>query len=95
AAALAFLLCFLLSVVLAEAFVLAHASHKHDHAGPGGGCAVCAQLQSIGSLRRQGGTAAARAPMVWVGLFAVLALLCCAAGLPIQTPVALKIRLND
>jgi len=95
AAALGILLCFLLAAVLSEAFLLTHAHHRHDHLAPGGGCAVCAQMQSVAERRGQSGAAPARAAAWLGGLWIALALLCRAAGLPSQTPVALKMRLNN
>lgn len=90
-----FSLCFVMAALLSEAFVLTHADHHHDHSGTSGECAVCAQIQNIENQRRQYGAAAGSLPMAWFALFAAIALPCCASFSCLQTPVRLKIRLNN
>ena len=93
--ALAFLLCFLMVALLSEAFILTHANHQHDHLGAGGGCAVCAQIQSIENQRKQCSVASAGVSLAWIGLFAAFVFLCFILGFHLQTPVRLKTRLNN
>ena len=94
-AALVFLLCFVTASLLSQAFILAHAHHEHDHLGVGGECAVCAQIQNARDQLKQFGAASVNVSVGLVGLFAVIALLCCAAASQFSTPVRLKIRLNN
>ena len=93
--ALVFLLCFIMTALLSEAFILTHANHDHDHLGIGGGCAICAHIQSVEGLRRQFGAASFGVALAWAGLFAVAALLCCISAFRFSTPVCLKTRLNN
>jgi hypothetical protein len=91
----AILLCFIAVFMLSEAFILTNSEHTHDTSGPGGGCTVCFQLQSVQSLLKQlaiaaGGTiiAACRSVTPVLPFRPVV----CRAGL--FTPVGLAVRAN-
>ena len=49
-AALALLIAFALMILLPTAFIFTHADHEHDHNGPEGTCATCAQLHIAQNL---------------------------------------------
>ena len=96
--ALVFLLCLMMVALLSEACVLALTGHTHahhDHA-VNNECVVCAHIKSVGNLLKQFGAAVNIALLGLAGLFAVLAMLYfLAASFAHQTPVYLKIRLNN
>ena len=86
-AVLAFLLCFITTVLLAEAFM-----HEHEQVCAGGNCAVCAHSVNAKNLGQAGNTAYA------LNLPAPTAVVCCvplAVSNTSLTPVDLKIRLNN
>jgi len=91
--ALAFLLCFAAAALLCGGFIMAHASHNHDHTEGGGECAVCAQMHNIDFLLKYIGAASLSIGLF--GLFASLALLCYISVIQFPLPVHLKIRMNN
>lgn len=94
--ALAFLLCFIVVSILSEAFILTHAGHAHDSNGIGGGCATCAQIQSVENLLKQLGTAVVSAASAFAGMFAfILIIRFTSSNITLLTPVTLKIRMNN
>ena len=94
--ALALLVCFVLSSLLLEAFVLTYADHAHDHVGIGETCATCAQIQAaLDILSKQLGAMAAGIPPAFACLAAARTALCSVAPLfALLTLVDLKIRMN-
>jgi len=52
-------LCCLIAcaLILSSAFVLTHANHSHDMAGPGGCCSACIILQASINLLKEANTA--------------------------------------
>ncbi|MDR2670542.1 MAG: hypothetical protein LBC26_02320 [Oscillospiraceae bacterium] len=90
---LALLLCFCVAaaVVSSAVFVL---THNHDHKGPGGCCAVCAQV--LGQWLNQLCTAAIAVWLVVVWLHAVHAVWKTPAAPEGRvSPVHLKVRCNN
>jgi len=92
AIALGVLLCLVVVSLLSEAFVLMH-SH-HGHSAVSGECVLCAYIHSDENLLKRFG-AAVTALLGMIGFFAAPILLCAAFSKARQTPVLLKIRLNN
>jgi fucose 4-O-acetylase-like acetyltransferase len=95
---IALLLCvfFIVASVLSAAYILAHVNHHHDHYGPDGSCAVCAQLTAAVHTLKIISVVTACAALLFGGAFAALSVLR-SAGLQagFVTPVRLKVRLNN
>ena len=95
---LAFLICFIAALFFSNAFVLTHSDHDHDHDGAGGSCATCAHIQSAENLLKlkQIGATAKNIPFAFADLFSATGALCAISYLfRLQTPIDLKVRMND
>lgn len=94
--AIAFLACFIIVSLLAEAFVLTHENHTHDNNGVGGRCATCAQIQNVETLLKQLGTAVVALSFSLAGQLAVSTIIgTICFDIVIPTPITLKIRMNN
>jgi len=90
------LVCLIIVFLLSEAFVLLHSDHNHDHDGIGGSCAVCVQISSLENLLKQLSLSVDGVVFALINLFVALIILFCAASLiKSQTPVKLKIQMNN
>ena len=92
------MLCFVFVAVLlySAIFIYTHAHHIHDHDGPDGSCATCAQLIAVEALSKQINTVGVKPVLVLCSLLVILSLVKSAsADAVFSTPVTLKIRLND
>ena len=87
---------FVAGSLLSAAFIFTHTHHEHDHKGPDGGCATCAQLMAADNLLKS---------LTTIIIGAALGFGCFAASLSIPKPadyrlgfitlVCLKVRLNN
>jgi hypothetical protein len=92
ASALRFFAAFLLNA----AFIIVHAHHEHDHNGPGGTCATCAQVVVAGTLLRQLFVAVVGAAIVAAVRFtADFRENPAVSRTGFLSPVCLKVRLNN
>jgi hypothetical protein len=95
--ALALCAVYIAAFLFSAAYILVHASHAHDSAGPDGSCAACARLAAAGGLLKSVSAAAAGgAPAAaWgtSGIFSLPKPAVSRAGL--STLVCLKVRLNN
>lgn len=93
--ALLLLFACVLAVLLSAVFVSRCTGHEHDHHGPGGSCAVCAQLCAAKILLKT--VAFVLLVVASLGVFffftALLHTIFCRPGSP--TPISLKVRLNN
>jgi hypothetical protein len=95
---IALLVCiiFIAASLLSAAFILTHANHAHDHAGPDGSCATCAHVMAAGNLLRTVGIAVAMAALSFGTHYAVSsALKHIASESVLPTLVSLKVQLNN
>jgi hypothetical protein len=95
--ALVFVLCFIVLSLLSEAYILTHADagHQHDHNGAGGACTVCVTIHNAENLLKL--TAAVLcAAFLLVNLTVATSVLCTAfTRFGLQSPVKMKIRMNN
>jgi len=95
AVALGVLLCFIAVSLLSEAFILMHSHRGQDHFAASGECALCVHIQSAENLLKRFGAALVIAPLGLFSFFAAPLLFSAAFSIACQTPVLLKIRLNN
>ena len=94
--AIAFLLCFVVGFFLSGIFFLTHVNHEHDHNGVDGSCDTCAQIQASENLIKQFGIFAVSLAFAVIILSAAIAVLFAISFLfGVQSPVKLKIRMNN
>ena len=95
-ATIALFTCFIVTFIISDIYILAHANHDHNHDGIGGSCTVCAHIQSAENLLKQLAMASKSMSFIIVGLFFMATFLYVVSSLEIySTLVNLKIRMND
>ena len=95
---LALLVCVIVAPLFSAAFILCNAGHVHDHDNDraGDSCSTCAHLQSAKNLLKQIGTAVKSTPFAFSDLFSAIGALCAVSYLfRLQTPIDLKVRMNN
>ena len=93
---LALLLCFVIAPLIAELYIALYACKEHDHNIIDFSCTKCALVKNINEFLRQTGTSVKAVSFAFVSVFLLTAALYITPSLnKLQTPVNLKIRINN